>query len=149
MATIRLPTDFREFLKLCNEKTVEYLLVGGYVVNYYGYSRATGDMDVWVKPTRANAERVAAALRAFGFGQNEVSADLFDGSDRVVRLGMPPLRIEIVTSPSGVDFDECYARRLTAEVEGIEVPVLSLQDLLANKRAAGRHKDLDDVDHLE
>jgi hypothetical protein len=105
-------------------------------------------MDIWVSTTPGNAERVALALRDFGFSENEVSASMFVGLGQLVRLGMPPLRIEIITSVSGVNFRDCYDNRVVVGAEGVEVPVLSLEDLLANKRAAGRHKDMDDVDHL-
>src|SRR5436305_13619101 len=101
MATIRLPSDFKEFLKLLNSKSVEYLLIGGYAVNYYGYARSTGDMDLWIARTSENfarvAEtRVAETLAEFGFPG--ATADIFDAPDRMVRIGVPPLRLEILTA---------------------------------------------------
>ena len=104
MATIQLPPDFSEFLRLLNEYQVEYLLVGGYAVGYYGYPRATGDIDLWIATHPDNAERVVQVLEAFGFGGAGASAELFQQPDQVIRMGNPPLRIELLTSISGVDF---------------------------------------------
>src|SRR5947209_1434931 len=111
---LRLPEDFKEFLKLLNSHGVEYLIVGGYAVGFYGYARATADMDVWVGVSPQNAGRVAAALCDFGFGPESVSPDLFLVEDRIVRLGVPPLRLEILTTISGVSFVDCYSHRTRA-----------------------------------
>jgi len=143
-----LPADFREFLRLLNSFGVEYLVVGGYAVGYYGYPRATADMDLWVRIAPENAERVAGALRAFGFDMPALSPGLFLRDNQIIRLGNPPFRIEIFTSVSGVEFSECYPSRVSARLDDVDVPLISLRDLKANKRAAGRHKDLDDLEHL-
>jgi hypothetical protein len=148
MATRTLPPDFAEFLRLLNSHGAEYLLVGGYAVGYYGYPRATADMDVWVARTEANGVRLVAALRAFGFDTPALAPDLFGRDNQVVRLGNPPFRIELLTSVSGVQFDACHAARTTANIDDVDVPLISLADLKTNKRAAGRHKDLDDLEHL-
>lgn len=148
MATTRLPQDFREFLQSLNSHGVEYLLVGGYAVNYYGYIRATGDMDIWVNPTLENAARVVQALVAFGFEAAEVSVDLFLQPDTVVQMGVPPFRIELLTQPSGVVFAACWSQRKVDIVDGVEIPIIGLDDLKRNKAAAARHKDLDDLEHL-
>jgi len=100
MATIQLPSDFREFLKLLNSHDVRYLLIGGYAVNYHGYPRATGDMDIWVDRDPDNAEKVTTVLRQFGFRQ--ASQELFTEPGNVVRMGVSPLRIEVLTTISGV-----------------------------------------------
>jgi predicted nucleotidyltransferase len=142
------PHDFKDFLRLLNEKSVEYLLVGGYAVGYHGYPRATADMDVWIARNPENAQRVTEALRDFGFDLPDLMPDLFLDENRIVRLGLPPLRIEVITSASGVTFEECYFKRIRAEIDGIEVNIIDREQLLANKRAAGRHKDLDDIEHL-
>lgn len=145
---ITLPLDFKEFLRLLNEKGVEYLLIGGYAVGYYGYPRATNDIDVWIAIAPDNAERVVAALREFGFDTPDLSAGLFLIPNKIVRMGMPPMRIEISTSISGVAFAECYAERVTAEIDSVTVNIISLRHLRINKRASGRHKDLNDLDNL-
>jgi len=149
MATTHLPPDFREFFQLLNANRVEYLLIGGYAVGCYGYPRPTADVDVWIAISLDNARRVLAALEAFGFGANTgASLDLLTKLGNVVRMGIPPLRIEIQTEISGIQFQECYARRVIKELDGVSVPIISLDDLKRNKRAAGRHKDLADLENL-
>jgi predicted nucleotidyltransferase len=143
-----LTPDFSEFLKLLNAHGVEYLLVGGYAVALHGYPRATVDLDVWVRATPANAERILDAIRAFGFDSPQLEPRLFTAPDQIVRFGVPPFRIEIMTSISGVTFETCHPRAIRHDVGGVEVPVISLEDLKANKRAAGRHKDLADLEEL-
>jgi len=144
-----LPSDFRDFLKLLNSNNVKYLLIGGYAVGYHGYSRATADMDVWIALDPDNADRVMLALRDFGFSSAELEASLFLEEGKIVRMGVPPLRIEILTKISGVSFEDCYPHRVTAQIDGIEVPVISLEHLKINKRASGRFKDLADLEQLD
>jgi hypothetical protein len=148
MATIRLPRDFREFLRLLNTHRVEYLLIGGYAVGYHGYPRATADMDIWVAIHPQNAERIVTVLREFGFDLPELSADLFLRENQIIRMGVPPIRIEIMTGISGVSFEECYAERVVDLLDGIEVNVIDLAHLRVNKQASGRYKDLDDLENL-
>jgi predicted nucleotidyltransferase len=145
---IKLPPDFSEFLKSLNDHGVKYLVIGGYAVGYHGYPRATGDLDIWVALERTNAERLVAALREFGFDVPALSPELFLQENSMVRMGVPPLRIEIMTAISGVRFDECYAERVVDLLDGVDVPLLSLENLKANKRASGRAKDMDDLEHL-
>jgi hypothetical protein len=149
MATIPLPPDFSEFLRLLAEHEVKYLLVGGHAVGYHGYPRSTGDMDIWIPRARENAVGLVTALEEFGFDEPELTADVFLEEGRVIRMGVPPLRIEIQTSLSGVDFDVCYSDRIVAKWDDVEVSIISLERLKENKRAAGRLKDLSDLEHLE
>ena len=148
MAVPELPQDFKEFLKLLNDLEVEYLLVGGYAVGYYGYPRATADIDIWIAVAPDNAHKTLEAFHRFGMRSPELSADTFQLDDKIIRMGLPPMRIEIMTSIDGVVFEDCFPRRHTIELEGIEVPMISLDDLRKNKKASGRHKDLDDLEHL-
>ncbi|MFQ5569909.1 MAG: hypothetical protein ACE5G0_09555 [Rhodothermales bacterium] len=143
-----LPTEFREFLKLLNEHEVRYLLIGGYAVGYYGYPRATADIDVWIACEPENAERMVAALTAFGFGVEELEPALFLDENRIIRMGYAPLRIEIMMSISGVEFEACYGARRDVVLDGIEVSVIGLACLKQNKRTSGRYRDLDDLEHL-
>ena len=143
---IPLPRDFNEFLRLLNSSRAKYLLIGGYAVNFHGYSRSTGDLDIWIARDPENAARVAAVLREFGF--SGAQPDLLTAPNQILRMGVPPLRLEILTSISGVDFEECYGRRILAEIGGCEVSVIDLEDLKRNKRASGRAKDLADLDEL-
>ncbi len=145
---IQIPPDFKEFLRLLNSHQVEYLLIGGYAVSYYGFVRATGDMDIWININTANATNVAAALKEFGFAVPELSPKLFLQKDRIIRMGIPPLRLEILTTISGVDFTECFENKLTVQIEDLEVNLINLQDLKVNKRASGRLKDLLDLENL-
>lgn len=144
---ITLPPDFKDFLRLLNEHQVEYLLIGGYAVGYHGYPRATNDMDIWIMIHPENATRMVSVLRAFGFDSPQLVPELFL-SENIVRMGIPPIRIEVLTKISGVQFDECYANRIIDTIDGVEVTLLSLPDLRINKQASGRHKDLDDLEHL-
>lgn len=148
MATVNLPPDFKEFLKLLKEHQVEYLLVDGYAVAYHGYPRATADMDVWIAIHPQNAQRLVTALKTFGFNIAELSSELFLKEGQIIRMGVPPVRIEIMTSASGVHFKECYAARVVDELDGVEVDLIDLDHLKRNKRAAGRHKDLDGLENL-
>ena len=148
MTTIRLPPDFKEFLKLLDSEKVEYLIVGGYAVGYYGYPRATGDIDIWVSSTRDNAQRLVRALGLFGFQQKSLSIELFLKEQSVVRMGVPPVRIDLLTSISGVSFADCYANRVEGVLDGIKVSLISLENLQQNKLAAGRTRDLSDLEYL-
>lgn len=145
---IRLPPDFKEFLKLLKERQVDYLLIGGYAVGYYGYPRATMDMDIWIAMHPENAQKVVAALKDFGFDVPELSPGLFLKADQIIRMGVPPVRLEIVTTISGVNFDDCYSERNVDTLDGIEVNLISLEHLKINKKASGRYKDLNDLENL-
>jgi len=148
MATIRLPPDFKEFLQLLNAHRVEYLLVGGYAVGYHGYPRATVDMDIWIGRGAATAEKMIAVLQEFGFAVPNLSKELFLQEDQIVRMGVPPIRLEIFTSIPGVEFEECYRHRIVDQMDGVTVSLLNLEDLKASKRASGRNKDLNDLENL-
>jgi len=148
MPTIQFPTEFSELLTLLNDHDVRYLVVGGYAVTYHGYPRTTGDLDLWIEQTETNADRVVDALRAFGFDVPTLESTLFLEEDRIVRMGHPPLRVEIFPSVSGVDFALCYDERVIDELGSVEATIIGLECLKKNKRASGRHKDLDDLEHL-
>jgi hypothetical protein len=146
---IEFPKDFREFLQLLQSKEIEYLVVGGYAVGYHGHPRATGDMDVWIALHEQNALRLVDALEEFGFAQSELRKELFLEKEKVIRMGVPPMRLEILTSIDGVTFEDCYTRRVVADFGDVQVNFISRSDLLRNKRSSGRHKDIDDVEMLE
>jgi hypothetical protein len=135
-------------LKSLNSNRVEYLLIGGYAVGIYGHIRATNDLDIWVKVSAENAARVERALGEFGFAAAGLTCDLFLAPNNVVRLGVPPIRIEILTSISGVEFESCYAEKETIQIEEMVVPVISLARLRENKAASARAKDLADLENL-
>ena len=143
-----LPQDFRDFLRLLNDHDVEYLLIGGYAVTYHGYVRSTLDMDVWVGVSESNAEKMVKVMEAFGFTGGDVSPQLFLSEKSMIRMGVPPLRLEILTGISGVRFEDCYRNRIVDTVDGVEASLISLQDLRRNKKASGRLKDLTDLEYL-
>jgi len=131
-----LPDDFKEFLRLLNANGVDYLVVGGYAVGLHGYPRATVDLDVWVRADPVNAERIIGEPR------------LFIDPLSIVRFGLPPFRIEIMTSIDGVQYEAYRPNAVVVDVDDLTLPVISIGDLKTNKRAAGRNKDLADLDHL-
>lgn len=143
-----LSKDFKEFIKLLNEHKVEYLLVGGYAVILYGSPRYTGDIDFWIKPEKENVKKLITMLSAFGFSSLNIKVEDFNQADQILQLGFPPFRIDLMTSISGVDFDECAKNSKTFEIEGMKINVIGLEDLKKNKKATGRHKDLDDLNNL-
>ena len=140
-----LPPDFREFLRLLNSSNVEYLIVGGYAVGYHGYPRPTGDLDIWISNTPANAERVHRALEEFGF---DCPLAVLLQDNQVVRMGISPFRLEVLTTIDGVKFSECYRERVRGLIDGVEVTLISLPRLLQNKKASGRSKDISDLENL-
>ena len=144
-----LNKDFKEFVALLDSTNVEYLLVGGYALAAHGHPRYTGDIDFWVNPTPENAARLMQALTAFGFGGLGLTRDDFMQPDAVVQLGYPPARIDLLTAIDGVSFDACYARRRRLRVDGVELSLIDVDDLRANKRASGRLKDLADLEALD
>jgi len=146
MVTTQIPRDFIEFLKSCVAHDVKFLLIGGYALGALGYVRNTVDIDVWIEAVPENRLRAVEAIRAFGFPRAE--ANLLDDPSVVVRMGVAPLRIEILQTISGVSFDECWPNRFYFAEGDLRVPVISLGDLRKNKRASGRPKDLADLARL-
>ncbi len=148
MATIRLPPDFKEFLKLLREHKVHYLLIGGYAVGFHGYPRATANMDIWVERLPDNATRIVTVLKEFGFNLAELTPALFLEENQIIRMGVPPVKLEIFTSISGVEFNKCFKDRIVTELDGVEVDLISLKDLKDNKKARLRSKDITDLENL-
>jgi hypothetical protein len=148
MVKLLLPPDFKDFLQVLNSEKVEYLLVGGYAVGFYGYPRATGDMDVWIGPAPDNTAKVAAALRKFGFSDATVTPDLFAKPDQIFRMGVPPVSIDIISTASGVEFADCFSRRNVQVLDGIKISFIHPDDLKRNKQSSARPKDLNDLQNL-
>ena len=148
MGTIPLLPDFLELLRFLNEERVEYLVVEGMAVNFYGYHRATGDLDLWVALSDENQDRLAAALQKFGFSAHSVARRPLLRKPKFIRIGQQPIRIEIHSEVSGVEFEQCFSRAELCRVQGVDVPFISLDDLRQNKRAAGRAKDFADLQAL-
>jgi predicted nucleotidyltransferase len=144
-----LNNDYKEMLQCLSEENVEFLLVGAYAVAAYGYPRATKDIDILVRAAPENASSLIRALARFGAPLSGVSEADFSTEGIVFQIGNSPRRIDILTRISGVDFQRAYDRRETVSLEGIDIPVISLEDLIANKRATGRTQDLADIERLE
>lgn len=144
-----LNQDFKEFIQSLNDNGVRYLVVGGYAVALHGYPRYTKDLDVWIEMTADNASKVVKALDQFGFGSLDLKEADFVVPDQIIQLGYPPRRIDILTTLPGVEFSECYPSHTTVNVEGVSVNFIDLENLRKNKKAAGRHQDLADLENLE
>lgn len=146
---MELSRDFREFFVLLARHEVRYLVIGGYAMAAHGHPRFTKDLDIWVWIDRSNSRAVLAALVDFGFDGLGLSQDDFLAENMVIQLGYPPQRIDLLTSPSGVDFDACWEDRLTLTIDDIEVAVIGLRGLIQNKIAAGRDQDVVDANALQ
>ncbi len=144
-----LNKDFKEFVELLNSTRVEYLIVGGYALAAHGRPRYTGDLDIWIRSAEDNVDKVLDVLARFGFGSLGLKRDDFLRPGAIVQLGYPPSRIDLLTSIDGVEFDASYSRRVTVNISGIDLPIIGLDEFRANKRAAGRAKDLADLESLE
>lgn len=145
---MQIQKDLREFVELLNSNEVDYLVVGAFAVAHHGYPRYTGDLDLLVRPSAENAERVLRALAQFGFGKLEVVANDLRYEGKVVQLGVPPNRIDLITSISGVSFDEAWESREDGELGGLPARFIGRAALLKNKESTGRAKDLGDAEEL-
>lgn len=141
--------DFAEMLKVLADEGVEALVVGAYAVAGHGIPRATGDIDLWVRPTAENATRLWQALERFGAPRSRLTPETFTQPDVVYQIGLPPNRIDFLTSIDGVNFEEAWSERYVSDIGGLAVSMLSRRHLIANKRAVGRPQDLADVARLE
>lgn len=146
---MRLDPNFHEFIASLRAHDARFLIVGGYAVAFHGHPRYTGDLDVWVAAEGDNADAVMAALEDFGLGGLGVDREDLMVPARVIQLGYPPLRIDLITSIDGVDFEGAFQRRVEVEIDGLSLPFLSLDDLRVNKRASARPQDLADIAALE
>jgi len=141
-------SDFKELLGLLNEKEVEYLIVGGYATAFHGAPRFTGDLGIFVKPEVRNAESLLEVLNEFGFGSLDIDVDDFVRPDSVIQIGVPPIRVDLMTSISGVLWPEAEAGAVEGDYGGIPVNFIGRDALIKNKRAVGRKQDLADIEAL-
>ncbi len=144
-----LNQSFREFIESLNYNQVRYLVIGGYAVALHGHPRYTKDMDVWIEMSAENAIKVIKALEQFGLGSLGLQVSDFMEPEQVIQLGYPPVRIDLITTPSGVEFETCYVSKVEVEMEGVVVNFIDLENLKKNKRATGRLQDLADLENLE
>lgn len=141
--------DFKEFVELLNQHKVKYLVTGGYAVGIYGHPRYTGDIDFWVESSEENGEKLVQVFEDFGLKSFGVRVKDFTKPDQIIQIGYPPFRIDLLTSIDGVVFKEAYSRRNVINLDNMPVNFIGLEDLKKNKKAAGRGKDLDDLQNLE
>ena len=145
---MEIQRDFKELLGLLNEHNVEYVIVGAYALAYYGSPRFTGDIDILVRPSQDNAKNILSALKHFGFGSLNLTIDDFLHSDSVIQLGVPPVRVDIITSITGVTWEEASQGKQSGHYGDIPVFFLGKEQYIINKRATGRKKDLADLEAL-
>lgn len=145
---MEIQQDFRDLLALFDKHAVEYLIVGGYALAFHGAPRFTGDLDIFVGPDAENAEHILAALDEFGFGSLDLEATDFTAPNNVVQLGVPPVRIDLITSISGVSWRQAYASRVAGSYGALPVFFIGRDTFIANKRATNRIKDLADIEAL-
>lgn len=146
---MELDKDFKEFVQLLNAHNVKYLIVGGYSVAHHGYPRFTGDFDVWIKPDLSNGRKMIKVLNEFGFGGMALKAEDFTSSDKVIQLGIEPVRIDVMTTVDGIpDFAQAYKKRDVSKTSDLHINFISYSDLITNKKMTNRLQDRLDVEQL-
>ncbi|MEI6633020.1 MAG: hypothetical protein WCP22_04280 [Chlamydiota bacterium] len=145
---MELHSDFREFLELLNAHRVEYIIVGAYALAFHGAPRFTGDIDIYIRPIPENSLKILSALADFGFGSHDLTPGDFQSPGKVVQLGVPPVRIDLITALTGVTWEEAKAGEVAGTCGGVPVHFLGREQCIANKRAIGRRKDLADLEAL-
>lgn len=146
---MKLAKDFEEFIELLNKNEVEYLVVGGYAFAIHAFPRFTNDIDFFIHATKSNVNKIVSVLLEFGFDKDSFTSDDFLIKDRVIQLGEAPYRIDILTSIDGVNFDDAWQRKVVGKYGDQVLYFISKEDLIKNKKASGRKKDLDDLSELE
>ena len=144
-----LSPDFKEFIELLNAHNVQYLIVGGYALAFHGHPRYTKDIDVWIATNTENAERMLKVLTDFGFSSLALSQQDFLEKDNIIQLGLPPNRIDILTSVDGIEFENSIHQSSVLEVDGVNIHLIGIHNLIENKIASGRLQDLADVEKLQ
>ncbi len=146
---VNVSRDFKEFLELLNVHKVKYLIVGGYAVAFHSRPRYTDDIDLWIEADRNNAEKVLNVLQDFGFPVESLTTEELSQNNKIIQLGLPPHRIDIITSIDGVSFNHAFENRVNGKFADVPVWFISLEDILVNKRSSGREKDRADVQWIE
>ena len=144
-----MDSNYLDMLRCLNKAGVDYIMVGGWAVNLHGYVRATIDLDIWILADQENARKVYAALGEFGAPLGEVKPEDFAQDGTIFQIGVAPCRIDVINKIDGVSYADAAPRAIPKTIEGIPVRIISREDLIANKRASGRTKDLADAERLE
>lgn len=141
--------DFKEFVELLNANEVEYLVVGGYAVSFYGYPRYTGDLDIWINISKENIQKALKVIDDFGLASIGLTEKDFINPNTIIQFGFPPIRIDILLSIDGINFEEAFRNKNKINFNGLDINFIDIDDLIVNKKASGRYKDLDDIEHLK
>ena len=144
-----LNEDYKDMLQSLLDNEVKFLIVGAYALAAYGYPRATGDFDIWVEASPENSPKILSALTSFGSPTSGLTEKTFIQKEIVFQIGVAPRRIDLITHINGVDFNNAYPSRTTIVMEGLDIPFISKENLIKNKKSTGRDKDLVDAKHLE
>ncbi len=144
-----LNEDYKEMLQILLSNEVKFLIVGAYAMGIYGYPRATGDFDIWVEASIGNSKRLYKSLTEFGTLLSDINEKTFSEKGIVFQIGVAPRRIDIITHIDGIDFKSAYQSKQEIEIENLQIPFLSKEDLIKNKQATGRKKDILDIDYLK
>ena len=140
--------DFKELLELFNKHKVEYMIVGGYALAFHGAPRYTGDLDIYVRPDAPNVQQIMSALKDFGFGSVGLTAADFEKPNNIIQLGVPPVRVDIINSLTGVSWESAFENRIEGKYGNVKVYYIGREQFIFNKRAMGRKKDLADIEAL-
>ena len=146
---MNLSADLREFIELLNSRGVDYVIVGAHSLAFHGCPRYTGDLDILIRPSAENAGKIVPLLRDFGFGASEFTESDFAEPEQIIQIGRVPQRIDLLTSLSGVETDEAFQTKISGDLEGLPVSLLSRELLIQNKRAVARPQDIADLHALE
>jgi hypothetical protein len=146
---MEIQQDFKELLELLNAHEVEFVIVGAYALAFHGVPRFTGDIDILVKPDPVNAGKILTALKEFGFGSLDLNKSDFNEPDKVIQLGVAPVRIDLITSLTGVSWQQAYSSKVEGSYGDVKVYYLGREELISNKKALGRKQDLADIEALE
>jgi predicted nucleotidyltransferase len=142
-----LPKDFKEFIELLNKNNAKYIVIGGYAVVYHGYVRSTNDIDIWIDIRKDNIKKVIKALDQFGFSSLGIKEADFS-PNQIIQLGYPPNRIDLITTPAGIDFETCYESKEQVTIDHISVNIIDFENLIKSKKASNRTRDLADIEEL-
>ena len=142
-----LPRDFKEFIELLNRNSVRYIIIGGYAVVYHGYVRSTNDIDIWIDIHKDNIKKLIKVLDEFGFSSLNINeADFLP--NQIVQLGYPPNRIDLITTPAGIEFETCYESKKQVAIDDTTVNIIDLENLIKTKKASNRTRALADIEEL-
>ena len=142
-----LPKDFKEFIELLIKNNVRYIVIGGYAVVYHGYVRSTNDIDIWIDIRKDNIKKMIKVLDEFGFSSLNIKEADFS-PNQIIQLGYPPNRIDLITTPAGIDFETCYETKEQVPIDNIAVNIIDLENLIKAKKASNRTRDLADIEEL-